>query len=585
MRSIKWKLVLLYLVIIFVVMLLSGIYIIVQTQNNEMKKAKNELEQYATRIQEQVLESYDGEENFQQAFRKTLLTSASLQGNILNEKGETIATTVSSVKPYPNYKYSVIISAMTGAPAFSTGKIGVDNQGFLREWLSYATPVSVDGKIKYIIFVRMDTKNIKDGIQQTKITIFTALIFTLVAASVLSYIFARTLTEPIIILTRRARDLARGHLNQVIPVKSDDEVGQLTGNFNYMAKELNRTIESMTREKSKLEAVLHNMADGVLAFDYNRNLIHANQMSKEFLEFSDMNLSFQELAEKTGVNEEEVYMLLPEETKETTFAIEDRYINASFAPYTNNENIIDGIVVVLQDITKHKILEEMRKEFVANVSHELRTPLATIKSYSETLMNGAIDEREIAADFLKIINSEVDRMTFIVKDLLQLSRLDSRQTSFDKKEVVLNDLLEENTNKNRILAANKNQLLIYIAPKATMTVEVDAQRINQVLNNIITNAYKYSPEGTLVKVSTEETDKYYKVHIKDNGIGIPKEHQKRIFERFYRVDKARSREMGGTGLGLSIAKEIMTEHGGNITVESEQDKGTIMTLHFPKYVK
>ena len=245
---------------------------------------------------------------------------------------------------------------------------------------------------------------------------------------------------------------------------------------------------------------------------------------------------------------------------------------------------MEGTVVVLQDNTEQKRLDDMRKEFVANVSHELRTPLTTVKSYTETLMDGALDDRDMAMEFLDIINSEADRMSFLVRDLLQLSRFDNKQFNFNFSRININNFISENIRQSRIHAENKKQKLTFEPFERDIFITADKDRITQVFNNILTNAIKYSPEEASITVSVSETINYFKVAVKDTGIGIPKEDIGRVFDRFYRVDKARSRAMGGTGLGLAIAKEIMEAHGGKITAESEYGKGTTMTMWFLKVI-
>lgn len=241
-------------------------------------------------------------------------------------------------------------------------------------------------------------------------------------------------------------------------------------------------------------------------------------------------------------------------------------------------------MIVLKDITRQKKLDDMRKEFVANVSHEIRTPITTIKSYTETLLDGAIDEKELAIDFLNTINEASDRMKFLTDDLLELSRLDGGKISFNFKVTNLYDIVVGCVKQNIIIANNKNQQIILSEPiNKNMYVLIDTDRINQVLNNVISNAIKYSYDGKDINIFIEENEENFIVNIKDNGIGIPKEDIGRIFERFYRVDKARSRAMGGNGLGLSIAKEIMLEHNGDIKAYSKVGDGTTMQIIFKKY--
>lgn len=233
-------------------------------------------------------------------------------------------------------------------------------------------------------------------------------------------------------------------------------------------------------------------------------------------------------------------------------------------------------------MTEQKELDEMRKEFVANVSHELRTPLTTVKSYAETLLDGAIEDKNLAVSFLQVINNEADRMTALVQDLLELSRLDNKQVKFNFKSVNITQLIIKSVEQHQILAQKKNQKLDYSISNKKIVVNIDSERIQQVLSNVISNAIKYSPENAEINVKLYEEDDFALVSVSDTGFGIPESDLPRIFERFYRVDKARSRKVGGTGLGLAIAKEIMELHNGKIYAESEYGNGTTITLKFPK---
>jgi two-component system sensor histidine kinase VicK len=249
----------------------------------------------------------------------------------------------------------------------------------------------------------------------------------------------------------------------------------------------------------------------------------------------------------------------------------------------NKYGDVDGFVIVLQDMTKMARLDKTRRDFVANVSHELRTPLTSVKTYTETLLDGAVEDVETASRFLRVIDDETQRMTNLVMDLLELSRLDNKPGLQEREVVDLSGLLRVTIRQSMVLAEAKGQSIRFEPPGKPYFIEAEAKKINQVITNIITNSIKYSPENTAIEIALEETDRYYRVFIKDNGIGIPKDDIPHIFERFYRVDKARSRAQGGTGLGLAIAKEIMEEHNGRIVVSSELGKGTTMVLRFPRY--
>ena len=582
MKSIKARLIAMYLGLVMIVMIVCGSFILISLQDIEIRRAEEQMRLYSEKIKEQVVLTYE-ESGFQEGliqFTQTGSDSSQLQGSIIDTQGETIASTVNSRAGFEEYKNSAVISALSGTPYF-TERSRDEETGVI--YLEYADPVLVNGLVEYVVFTRMDASAIYSSIDQTRKTLALSVAIAFLMTAVLGYIFANTITGPILTLSSKAKELAKGRLDQTVKVFSKDEIGQLSESFNYMASELSRSISEMSKEKNKLEIILHNMTDGVLSFDRSGEVIHCNSAVLELLDLDKFEDNFDGFINKYNITSG-VYidMLESEFTKQVNFWAGNKYISASFSPYLNERNIFAGVVVVLQDNTEMKRLDDMRKEFVANVSHELRTPLTTVKSYTETLLDGALDDRETAVDFLEIINNEADRMSFLVRDLLQLSRFDNNQIELSYSRINVDGFISENVKSSRILAENKNESLIFEPMNKDVFILADRGRISQVINNIVTNAIKYSPEGSTVKVWAEEEEKFVRICVEDNGIGISKEDLPRIFERFYRVDKARSRAMGGTGLGLAIAKEITELHGGKISVESELLKGTKMTVRLPK---
>lgn len=575
-----------YLGLVLIVMIVTGSYILLSMQKTEIDKAKNQLMLYAQKVSEQVVESYD-ESDFQTALEQFTRTSSSdsqIQGNIINEYCETVASTTVSQPPFPQYNNSVVMMAIAGETGFDEARKDDETD---TTWICYASPaMTINGEVKYVIYARMNASSMQESLAQTTRTIIVAVFLALILAVLMAYVFAKTLTGPIHQLTVKAKILAEGDLKQTVEVYSEDEIGQLAESFNYMASELNKTVGEAFREKNKLEAILHNMTDGVISFDKSGNITHANTVAAEMLEVDKLDFNLDMFTRKYDLELDDQGRDIEDGMAvqlQYTFPVGEKFINASFSPYFNETEEIEGIVVVLQDITKQKKLDNMRKEFVANVSHEMRTPLTTIKSYTETLMYGALEEKDMAMDFLNIINTEADRMSFLVRDLLQLSRFDNKQVQFKFTKVYINELISENVRQNKIHAENKKQnLILELWPDDDAYVVADRDRINQVINNITTNAIKYSPEGATIRIYVTEDKSYYKINVSDTGMGISKEDLPRIFERFYRVDKARSRAMGGTGLGLAIAKEIMEGHDGKLTAESEYGKGTTMTMWFMK---
>ena len=463
MRSIKWRLIAMYLGLVLIVMIVTGSYILISMQNTEIDKARDQLELYAQKVSEQVVESYD-EADFQtglEQFTRTSSSDSQIQGNIINEYCETVASTAVSQPPFPSYNNSVVMMAISGETGFDESREDPETD---TTWICYASPaLTINGEVKYVVYARMNASAMQESLAQTTQTIIVAVFLALVLAVLMAYVFAKTLTGPIHQLTVKAKLLAEGDLKQTVEVYSEDEIGQLAESFNYMASELNKTVGEAFREKNKLEAILHNMTDGVISFDKNGNISHANTVAAEMLEVDKLDFTLDTFTRKYDLELDEQGRDVEDGMAvqlQYTFPVGEKYINASFSPYFNETEEIEGIVVVLQDITKQKKLDNMRKEFVANVSHEMRTPLTTIKSYTETLMYGALEEKDMAMEFLNIINTETDRMSFLVRDLLQLSRFDNKQVQFKFSKVYINEFISENVRQNKIHAENKKQNLI-----------------------------------------------------------------------------------------------------------------------------
>ena len=434
MNSIRWKMVFIYFTLVFIVMIISGTYIIIMTDSQETRNAEEELKQCAVYVKEQIVDEYENPQDFQRGFDNFFIVRSSMrniQANILDKDGKTIASSVSSDKSlFINYSNSAVISALSGKESFESNKKYMDFNSQVKDWITYGYPVFDDtGQVKYVIYVQIDGESIKNNILTIAGTIAVSVVIALVMTGILGIIFSTTITRPIALLTKKANQLAHGRKFERVPVRSNDEIGQLTRSFNYMASELRKTMSDLQNENNKLEIVVNNMTDGILAFDYHGKLIHANHVCRELLGYSTEALTLRKFLAETNMTD---ISLVPNIISETIIKRDNIYLSISFIPYGQKEEKInvlksfsskdsfEGVVIVLQDITKHRRLDEMRREFVANVSHEIRTPLTTIKSYAETLIDGAIDEKETAVEFLKIINSAADRVAFVGKGLIVL---------------------------------------------------------------------------------------------------------------------------------------------------------------------
>ena len=376
--------------------------------------------------------------------------------------------------------------------------------------------------------------------------------------------------------------MAEGKFDTVIEIKGDDEIGQLTETFNIMAARLKRNLDEISTEKDKIEVILKSMADGVVAFDSTGNSIHINPAAAKMLSIDKRgHYNFSEFFKRYNIDIDFKKVMENKDIEPFEFTQGDAAIKLRFAPYKTEGMVTEGIIAVFQDITVQLKLDLSRREFVANVSHELRTPITNIKSYSETLLDSEIDDKELEKNFLSVINAESDRMARLVQDLLVLSQLDSAKAALKFQKVNINPFINDIVNVMSIEAKKKGQILTFIESGKNINIYIDKDRINQVIVNIISNAIKYTPNnGTISVISGQQKDFAY-IKVTDTGIGIPKKDLPMLFERFYRVDKARSRKQGGTGLGLAIAKEIVEAHGGSIHIDSVYEKGTAVTVKLP----
>jgi len=448
-------------------------------------------------------------------------------------------------------------------------------------FLDFAMPI--DGQNGgYIIYVKDNKEQLLEMIRTILTIVAQALLIGIFISVILGFFMSKTITRPITNLTNKAARLAEGEFDSRIDIKAKDEIGKLARTFNYMASMVKNSLDEIAQEKNKLETVLRYMTDGVMAFDVLQNIMHINPAAKSMLGIDDeKTIVFDEYFDNLNANICMAEMIYLEHfaTIERDLDVGGKNFRAYFATFKVDNDKLSGVVVVIQDITEAQRLEMSRREFVANVSHELRTPLTTIKSYAETLIESTEDEQE--GKFLSVINREVDRMTRIVKDLLTLSSLDYNKLSTHRTNFSLDDLIKDIVSKMSLDAKNHKHIITYSPATQIPIVYADLDRIEQVITNIISNAIKYTPDSGKIDVYAGYLYNEVYIKIKDNGIGIPEKDLPRIFERFYRVDKARTRESGGTGLGLAIAQEIIRLHGGTIKIDSEYQKGTEVIIKLP----
>ena len=455
-----------------------------------------------------------------------------------------------------------------------------DESDLTASYMDLALPIS-RGEEDYVIYILDQRATVRELNNQLFQLIIEALVFGLVISVLLSFLLSRAMVTPIRALTRGAQRVAEGDFGHEIQVESHDEIGVLTNAFNAMSRQLQSTLQEVESERTKLSTLFLHMTDGVVAFNQSGEVIHSNPAAEEMLG--------QAIPVGGAVTYGDLFQdMVPLETVLTTdrdcLEIEtvwgERILLLLLAPFNREKQV--GVLVVVHDVTQQVKNETMRKEFVANVSHELRTPITNIRSYAETLGENPDLPPDTTASFLGVILSESDRMTHIVQDLLTLSRFDSGHSELNLTTFPFAGLLEESCQAMRIEAQRRGHTLRLEGTDGLPAIRADRERISQVVMNVLSNAIKYTPDGGRIVLTAGCTPDRVWLEVADNGIGIPPEDRDRIFERFYRVDKARSRESGGTGLGLSIAQEIVRQHQGSLTLVDRPGPGTTLRLELKR---
>lgn len=420
--------------------------------------------------------------------------------------------------------------------------------------------------------------------------VFISIIIGLFVAIILGYRYVDRVTEPIKQITDIAQNMTQGKFDKRVYVDSSDEVKILADTFNAMSETISSNIQELQDKNTKLKSVLSSMREGLIAIDNQKKAILINKTAMEMLDIDKRDVigehveniitnqqikeALIEMVYNNIVGKKEIHL---KEEKKRILKIYSDSIKLN-----DNPNTIIGTLILIQDVTEMRKLEKMRTEFVANVSHELKTPLTSITGFVETLKGGAIDNEKVRGRFLDIIEIEAERLKRLINDLLTLSNIESSELSFSKKEkIVVNEVVQEIDSMMEEIAKNKD--ITYTSEVQENLPELYGSRdwFKQLILNLVDNAIKYTPEGGEVKLRSYKRDRDIFIVVKDTGIGIPKKDIPRLFERFYRVDKARSRKVGGTGLGLAIVKHITIAFKGEVAVKSQEKKGTEFTVRLP----
>lgn len=455
--------------------------------------------------------------------------------------------------------------------------------------LMIVTPVKDYDTIVGVVYVLASMEEVYKNIDNITKIFIVGISFALALTVLLGIILARTITNPIKDMTRKIVQITEGRLDQKVSVVGEDEISQLGLAYNDMLEKLSDALSQNEEEKEKLSSILSNMSDGVIATDERGRVIVINRRATQMLRRENEDLIGQDISKLVDMDNKQINQRMKDNDSDTIVSFDQGkeaslLVRLTLTPIRRKGREIMGAIIVIQDVTEQERLDALRREFVANVSHELRTPLTSVKSYVEALEDGAIEDEQLRNRFMGVIRNETERMIRLVSDLLQLSRLDSSREALNMKPHLIGEMLEDVADRFSFQLQQRN-IAIRVAVDENLQmnpVRIDADKLDQVLDNLLSNAIKFTMEQGQIVISAQKINgQFAEVSVSDTGIGIPEQELPRIFERFFRVEKARSRNMGGTGLGLSISQEIVRAHGGHIRIESKLNQGTKVSFTLP----
>ncbi|QQZ10334.1 two-component system histidine kinase PnpS [Heyndrickxia vini] len=576
-----------FLILLFFVLLAIGFFIGDMMKNTYMDMTRNQLFQDANivsefinakEIQKQSIELQTKVESFY-AENQPRITIIDVYGDVIADSEDTPAKMENHANR-PEFKDIVKRHKKNAESIRYSETLGYN-------MMYVATPIQNENQIVGVIRVAFTLQNIDHAIKKLWLSLGLAMGITLILASVIAISLAKGITRPIEDIIQVARRLSEKDYSSRVRAKTKGELEQLSIAVNKLAKSLQHQMEEISENQQKLTGVLTNMVSGVMLINPDGRIALVNPAMEKIIgstadqlrgklhieagkSFGLSQLIDQSLKKKVKIHDE-VQMYYPGQ----------RILDAHLAPYVGANGEIKGIITVLHDITDIRRLEKMRSEFVANVSHELKTPITSLKGFAETLLDGAMYDPEIAKSFLTIIHDESERLHRLITDILHLSKIEQHQLPFHPEPLNATDVIYEtvDTLQEEI---NKKQLILKLPTKKPVIIDAEKDRLQQIILNLVANAVTYTPDKGTIEIGIDEKEDQINLTIKDTGIGISQEELPRIFERFYRVDKARSRNSGGTGLGLAIVKHLVESHHGSIQVESEEGKGTQFTITLPK---
>ncbi|WP_246944273.1 cell wall metabolism sensor histidine kinase WalK [Bacillus pinisoli] len=588
-KSIHFKFVLIYVLLILIAMQIISVYFVQRIEKQLVSNFSESLNERVDLLaynleQEMIIERNEGMPTLEEKVQTILsdfFSGEKADVRVIDKNSRVVGTTnLNNLQIIGRRVTDIRVKQALVAGFRDQGKIMVDSQTAHR-LLVLTVPIKSGNNVLGVINLQASMESVYEQLKQINTIFVNATVIALTITALLGIFLAQTITRPMSDMRKQAQEMTKGNFTRKVKVYGYDEIGQLAITFNNLTKRLQEAQATTEGERRKLSSVLTHMTDGVIATDRKGRIILINDPAADMLNVSRETVLAESVLSVLGIEEEytlekvieEVdYLILDFSTKQKPYILK-----VSFSVIQKETGLVNGLIAVLYDITEQEKIEQERREFVANVSHELRTPLTTMRSYLEALAEGAWKDEEIAPKFLDVTQTETERMIRLVNDLLQLSKLDSKDYRFVKEWVHFPSYFNRIIDRFELTKEQNVTFNRHIVDQE-LFVEMDEDKITQVLDNIISNALKYSPEGGQIEFHLKQHDDCIEVTVTDQGVGIPKENINHIFDRFYRVDKARTRKLGGTGLGLAIAKEMVVAHGGDIWVDSEEGIGT--TFHF-----
>jgi len=581
-----WQLFLPFLTIIIISLIAVTVYFTTSLRSFHIKQLTVSLES-STALLKTPITRYLLDENFNavDSLAKFMGDKTSTRFTVVLPDGTVVGDSEENPEQMEKHdtrpEIAVALNGKTGSAIRYSNTLQID-------LLYVASPIYSDNQLLAIVRAAVPVTSIDETLDDVFIRIALGGFIVALLAAMVSLYVSRRISRPLEELKAGAEHFASGDFSHILPAPETEEVKGLSDAMNQMASQLDDRIKTIDRQRNEQQAVLASMTEGVLAIDTSEKIISINKAAERLFRIESKNIIGKNVLEV--VRNADLLKLIDNALKATqTIESEitldtngERYLQAHGTPLRDSRDQRIGVLIVLNDLTRIRRLESMRKDFVANVSHELKTPITSIIGFVETLKEGAVEHPEDARKFLDIIARQSDRLNAIVDDILSLSRIEEGS---DKGEILFEERNINNVVKSAIqaceLKASEKSIKIDIDCRADITHPINGQLIEQAIVNLIDNAVKYSDNGNPILVFCDRKDHEIIIGVRDNGTGIKREHLPRLFERFYRVDKARSRKIGGTGLGLAIVKHIALAHNGTVSVESTLGQGSTFTIHLP----